>query len=414
MLIKKQNTIFEDRIPTASDNLASKYSLGTRWINNLTGKQYRHITDGVWVLEISEVEIQPLVDKSHIQNTDSQLQSPDTLHVVTLDNGGTLHVENISQVGSTYETHAEQVYTTNDIITLRDGATVGLATGEYAGFKAKLYDGINDGELVFDKDGWARVGDVGDTKKIATITDDFSTNYLPKWDGSSFVNSLVSDDGSSLTMIKSSGDASFKFKSGTNACSFGSDATAGFIVDNGLLMWYGQGGINNFYRECKVQPTTQSTSPTTGALVVSGGIGAGHVRANNFYGNGSNLTGVQLPITLTTNGTSGAATFENGVMNVPNYDGGGGLNQTQTTLNGSISGSAVFSMPFQAVNHKLVTIYPTSLNGDVTYTFPVSFPKQVMDLSKRIGTYTQISSTSSNITISGAVNMGGVIMIYGY
>lgn len=105
--------------------------------------------------------------KIHVQNTDTQLTNG--THVVSLDASGTLHVENISQVGSTYETHAEQVLTKKNTIILRDGAVAGLATGEYVGFTAKLYDGVNDGQLVFDKDGWARVGDVGALAKIAVI-----------------------------------------------------------------------------------------------------------------------------------------------------------------------------------------------------------------------------------------------------
>jgi hypothetical protein len=107
------------------------------------------------------------IAKIHTQNTDTQIANG--LHVVSLDSGGTLHVENISQVGVSYVTHAEQVYTTKDQIILRDGAVSGLAPGQYAGILAKLYDGTNDGNLVFDKDGYARVGDVGSLLKIATI-----------------------------------------------------------------------------------------------------------------------------------------------------------------------------------------------------------------------------------------------------
>lgn len=67
---------------------------------------------------------------------------------------------NITQQGSSYETHAEKVYTKDDIINLRDGAVAGLATGEYTGIIAKHYDQDgNDGALVFNKDGEARVGD---------------------------------------------------------------------------------------------------------------------------------------------------------------------------------------------------------------------------------------------------------------
>ena len=36
----------------------------------------------------------------------------------------------IIQNGSTYETHAQQVYTTDDKIIMRDGATAGLLAGD--------------------------------------------------------------------------------------------------------------------------------------------------------------------------------------------------------------------------------------------------------------------------------------------
>ncbi len=82
---------------------------------------------------------------------------------------GDLHITgNITQSGATYTTHAEEVYSTNDRIILRDGAVSGLATNKYAGITAKKYDGTNDGALVFDCDGVARVGDVGDEQPLAT------------------------------------------------------------------------------------------------------------------------------------------------------------------------------------------------------------------------------------------------------
>jgi len=105
----------------------------------------------------------------HTSGSDSTLKSPDLTKSINLDNAGVLHVESISQTGSSYETHAEQIYTTKDEIILRDGAVAGLATGAFVGIRAKLYDGVNDGRLVFDKDGFARVGDVGYELKIATI-----------------------------------------------------------------------------------------------------------------------------------------------------------------------------------------------------------------------------------------------------
>ncbi|MFA5586427.1 MAG: hypothetical protein WDA02_07790 [Saccharofermentanales bacterium] len=102
----------------------------------------------------------------------TELYNPSNLEgqpVVYIDNAGNLQIDgDIYQNGSTYETHAEQIYTTKDYIILRSGATAGLSNGEYAGFVAKNYDGVNDGRLVFDNTGTARVGDIGDEKPLVT------------------------------------------------------------------------------------------------------------------------------------------------------------------------------------------------------------------------------------------------------
>ena len=74
----------------------------------------------------------------------------------------------IIQQGAAYETHAQHVFSTDDYIVMRDGALVGLAVGDYSGFQVKKYDGTNDGRLVIDRDGTARVGDVGDEQPLLT------------------------------------------------------------------------------------------------------------------------------------------------------------------------------------------------------------------------------------------------------
>ena len=51
---------------------------------------------------------------------------------------------------------------------MRDGAVGGLAAGSYAGFEVIKYDGMNDGRLVIDNSGVARVGDVGDEQPLLT------------------------------------------------------------------------------------------------------------------------------------------------------------------------------------------------------------------------------------------------------
>lgn len=114
----------------------------------------------------------------------SQLYQPNGSNpFVYTDNAGQLHIDgNIIQLGSSYETHAEQLYTVKDTIILRDGAIGGLAPGVYTGIVAKKYDGVNDGQLVFDNNGWARVGDVGLEQMIATRIDTPTNSFLAIWD----------------------------------------------------------------------------------------------------------------------------------------------------------------------------------------------------------------------------------------
>ena len=100
----------------------------------------------------------------------------------------------IIQNGSAYETHAEKVYTTNDYIITRDGAISALSAGDYSGFQVKKYDGTNDGRLVIDNAGVARVGDVGDEQPLLTREESANLNNgaLLKWDA---VNQKAIDEG---------------------------------------------------------------------------------------------------------------------------------------------------------------------------------------------------------------------------
>ena len=94
----------------------------------------------------------------------------------------------IIQNGAAYETHAEKVYTRDDYIIMREGAVAALPQGDYSGFQVKLYDGVNDGRLVIDRDGTARVGDVGDEQPLLTRDEsaDLTDGAVLKWDAANF------------------------------------------------------------------------------------------------------------------------------------------------------------------------------------------------------------------------------------
>ena len=93
-------------------------------------------------------------------------------------------IGDIVQDGASYETHAEKVYTTNDYIYMRDEAVAGLAVGAYSGFQVIKYDGTNDGRLVIDSTGTARVGDVGDEQPLLTRDEsaDLTNGQSLVWD----------------------------------------------------------------------------------------------------------------------------------------------------------------------------------------------------------------------------------------
>ena len=91
----------------------------------------------------------------------------------------------IIQSGAAYETHAEQVFSHNDYIVMRDGAVNSLPAGSYSGLQVKKYDGTNDCRLVVDNQGVARVGDINDEQPLATRDEvaNMTSGALVKWDG---------------------------------------------------------------------------------------------------------------------------------------------------------------------------------------------------------------------------------------
>jgi len=155
-----------------SGDITSLETLITTNDNSLETLITDEISTEVSNRESADDSLENAITTQITEHKHSELYNPSNLEgqpVVYIDNAGNLQIDgDIYQNGSTYETHAEQIYTTKDYIILRSGSTAGLANGEYAGFEAKNYDGVNDGRLVFDNTGTARVGDIGDEKPLVT------------------------------------------------------------------------------------------------------------------------------------------------------------------------------------------------------------------------------------------------------
>ena len=91
----------------------------------------------------------------------------------------------IIQNGAAYETHAEQIYSHNDYLVMRDGQLNGLPAGSYSGLQVKKYNGSDDVRMVVDNTGIMRVGDINDEKPL-TVRDEagaMTNSALVIWDG---------------------------------------------------------------------------------------------------------------------------------------------------------------------------------------------------------------------------------------
>jgi len=295
-----------------------------------------------------------------------------------------------------------------------------LAGIDNSGFS--LYENTNSRLLLgFNSGGNAQMyGTVNSTGFLLNgnnLTSSLTTNYIPKWNGSNFVNS-ASGDFPTL-----------------NQNTTGSAAT----LTTTRTIW-GQ----SFNGSANVSGAI--TGATTGNF-------SGVVTASSFSGSGSNLTGVQLPITLTTTGTSGAATFSGNTLNVPNYSSSGSFVQLspssaqtgsawltgdissnaniysssciteQLNINSSgtsssvagTSGTVTFNMPFRGISYKKIIIGLFGFAGNVNWSYPTAFTNTpVVLLTDGLSSSLITSKSTTSVTVTSASALSGILILEGY
>ena len=101
--------------------------------------------------------------------------------------------DNIYQCGKTWCTHAQNIYTCSDTITLREGA---ISAGS-ASIVALKYDGENNGVIFLGTDGTLRVGDENNCQPVLTRSeeDSLTDKHVLVWDAT---NKCTKDGGEAV------------------------------------------------------------------------------------------------------------------------------------------------------------------------------------------------------------------------
>lgn len=197
-----QSTTDNDHIPTeklVKDSLDAKVDdtqIVSAWQDTPdndhipTEKLTKDTIDGVDASAVHKAGAETITGAKTIKGdiTIGEVGTPtDVTQVGDLNITGDITIQgDITQNGSSYETHAEKIYTTKDYITMREGATGALSPGDYSGLEIVKYDGTNNGRLVVDASGTARVGDVGDEEPLLTRDEsaDMTDGALLRWNAS--------------------------------------------------------------------------------------------------------------------------------------------------------------------------------------------------------------------------------------
>jgi hypothetical protein len=85
-------------------------------------------------------------------------------------------------------------------------------------------------------------------------------------------------------------------------------------------------------------------------------------------------------------------------------------NNPQTTVSGSISGTSIFSQPFNGSAYSKIVIYLNALNGTASYTFPTAMVNIPVVLSNSTLSPLVSSLSNTSVTITGTTSTGFIIL----
>jgi hypothetical protein len=229
-----------------------------------------------------------------------------------------------------------------------------------------------------------------------------------------------------LSPITSVGD--LIIGTGTNTSSrLAIGTTSGYVLTtNGTTAsWQAPsgGGVSSFTTSLS---GLTPNSATTGAVTLAGtlGVASGGTGATTLTGlvKGSGTsaftaaaagTDYQAPITLTTTGTSGAATFVGNTLNIPQYSGGGGGSGTVTSVAQTFTGGivSVAGSPITTSGTLALTVAGTSggipyFSSGTTWATSAALTSNALMIGGGAGLAPSTIATGTGVVTALGVNTG--------